>query len=88
MDTKKNVITKEEMKDVTKERIKYVAKMYRDSIDKIFTDGKTYLVKFSNGYSVDSKKEVEAKNITKICYYSWLATDQKMKKEDGAKAKA
>ena len=78
MDTK---IKKEDYKKVTSERIKYVAKMYRDSIKDIYTDGKIYLVELNEGYEVEGKTKLQAKNITKICYYSWLATDAKMKKD-------
>lgn len=74
-------IRKEDYKKVTSERIKYVAKMYRDSIKDIYTDGKTYLVELNEGYEVEGKTKLEAKNITKICYFSWLATDTKMKKD-------
>lgn len=84
MDTK---IKKEDYKKVTSERIKYVAKMYRDSIKDIYTDGKTYLVELNEGYEVEGKTKVEAKNITKICYFSWLATDIKIKKDFGKDAK-
>lgn len=84
MDTK---IKKEDYKKVTSERMKYVAKMYRDSIKDIYTDGKTYLVELNEGYEVEGKTKLEAKNITKICYFSWLATDAKMKKDIKTEAK-
>lgn len=80
-------IRKEDYKKVTSERIKYVAKMYRDSIKDIYTDGKVYLVELNEGYEVEGKTKLEAKNITKICYFSWLATDIKTKKDFGKDAK-
>ena len=80
-------IVEKDYKKVTIERIQYVAKMYRGAIKDVYTDGKVYLVELNEGYEIDGKKKVEAKNITKICYYSWLATDNKVKKEYGANAK-
>ena len=76
--------TKEEVKrefvDVTKERIKYVAKKYCESIAKIYSDGRQYKVVFTEGYEVEGQKEVLVKGIVQICRYSWLATDNYLKK--------
>ena len=69
-----------EFKDVTKERMHYVAKKYMDSIDKILSDGKQYKVVFTEGYTVEGKKEVIVKGIIQICRYSWLATEEYLKK--------
>lgn len=76
--------TKEEVKrefvDVTKERIQYVAKKYCESIARIYSDGRQYKVVFTEGYEVEGQKEVIVKGIVQICRYSWLATEEYMKK--------